>query len=434
MTAFSVALKRALGVSALVLFLAACSDTGIVEGEETVAVVLTASPEQVAAEGGSVTLTATLEGEGAASVDFAEVDAETAVATDGDPSDGYTATVDVLPPKTYVAVAKNAEGNTVGSSNEVIITAVGTTPAPTPTPEPAPPTPGPAPTPVPTPGGPIPTDAVLAVSVAEINAAAPGATIVLTQDLTCEADPCILLKEGQRLLGGRDGQLLTEPGIKITSSIPTDDITKTTVVTMANATSVEGIEFLGDDIYQAINAAATLTGDVTIRNVAISAPTANNPIDMKSTGAVTLENLTFETARSVFLEGFSSATLRGLNLTSSRAATATGAAFSIVATQGTVVLENVTLTTTTGGAGKDGILIQSGILPTDTGALTVTVKNSSVTFPDANLADSVAFNFNVVGAGTMTIQEADSLGNTTNSSYQFKATYDAGVTGKIALP
>lgn len=431
-------LRRALFFSAFILFLAAC-DSGIVEDVETVAVVLTAEPAQVVPEGGSVTLTATVEGEGVTSVEFAERDADTLLATDVDGSDGYTATLDVVPPKTYVAVAKNADGNTVGLG-EVTITATGTTTTPEPTPpspEPTPPAPGPTPpnpNPVPTPGGPIPADAVLATTVAEINAAAPGATIVLTQDLTCDVDPCITLKDNQRLLGGKDGQLLTEPGIKITSSIPTDAVTKSTVVRMANGTGVEGIEFLGDDIYQAINAADTITGDVIIRNVAISVPTSNNPIDMKSKGAVTIENLTFETTRAIFIEGFSSATLRGLNLTINRAAAATGAAFTIVSAQGTVLLESVNLTTNLGGLGKDGILIQSGILPTDAGALTVTVKDSSVTFPAASLADSVAFNFNVVGTGTMTIQEAESTGNTTNSTYQFKATYDTGVTGKITLP
>jgi hypothetical protein len=429
-------LRHALGFSALVMFLAACGSTGIVEDTETVTVVLAAAPTQVDAAGGSVTLTATVTGDGAVAVDFAEKDAATALFTDSDGADGYTATVNVVPPKTYVAIAKDAAGKTIGSSNAVTVTATGTTPPPT-DPNQPPPTPGPTPpnpNPVPTPGGPIPADAVLVTTAAEINAAVPGATIVLTQDLTCDVDPCITLKDNQRLLGGKDGQLLTEPGIKITTSIATDEITKSTVVTMANGSGVEGIEFLGDDIYQAIKAADTITGDVTIRNVAISAPTANNPIDMKSKGAVTIENLTFETTRAIFIEGFSAATLRGLNLTINRAAAATGAAFTVVAAQGAVVLESVNLTTNVGGVGKDGILIQSGILPTDAGAMTVTVKGSSVTFPAANLADSVAFNFNIVGTGTLAIQEAESTGNTTNSTYAFKATYDTGVTGKITLP
>jgi hypothetical protein len=424
-------LRRALLFSALVIFLAACG-SGVVEDAETVTVTLQASPTQVDAVGGSVTLTATVDGS-VASVDFVESDGETVIANDADGTDGYTATFDVVPPASYVAIARDAEGNSVGTSDEVTISETGTTPPPTDPGEPTPPTP-PSPTPVPTPGGPIPDDAVLATTAAEINAAAPGATIVLTQDLTCDVDPCITLKENQRLLGGRDGQLLTEPGIKITTSIPTDEVTKSTVVTMANGSSVEGLEFLGDDIYQAINAADTLTGDIIIRNVAISTPTSNNPIDIKSKGAVTIENLTFETTRAIFIEGFSSATLRGVSLAINRAPQATGAALTIVSSQGDVLLEQVSLTTNVGGIGKDGILIQNGILPEDAGAMTVTVKDSSVTFPDANLADSVAFNFNVVGTGTMTIQEADSTGNTTNSTYSFKATYDAGVTGRITLP
>jgi hypothetical protein len=427
-------LKRALGLGAFILFLTACGG-GVVEDTETVSVLLSASPTQVEEIGGSVTLTATVEGT-AASVEFAEQNATVALATDSDGADGYTATVDVVPPQTYVALAKDAEGNTLGRSNEVTVTALGTTPPPTDPNQPTPPTP-PTPGPVPTPGGPIPEDAVLAVSVADINAAPADATIVLTQDLVCDVDPCITLKDNQRLLGGRDGQLLTEPGINITSTLtstnPASDL-KTTVVTMASGSSVEGINFGGEDIYQAISAPATVAGDITIRNVAISTPTTNNPINISNTGIVTIENLSFETTRPVFIEGFSSATLRGLTLTVNRAPEATGAALTVVSNQGTVLMESVNLTTNVGGLGKDGILIQSGILPTDAGAMTVTVKDSSVTFPEANLADSIAFNFNVVGTGTMTIQEADSTGNTTNSTYNFKATYDAGVTGRIALP
>jgi hypothetical protein len=430
-------LKRALALSALLVFLVACG-SGVVEDVETVTVTLTASPAQVEEAGGSVTLTAIVDGT-AASVDFAQGDADTVVSSDTDGADGYTAIVDVVPPATYIAVARDADGNSIGTSDEISINAIGTTPLPTdpgqPTDpnEPTPPTPGP----IPTPGGPIPEDAVLAASVADINAAAPGATIVLTQDLVCDVDPCIVLKDNQRLLGGRDGQLLTEPGINITATLtstnPASDL-KSTVVTMANGSGVEGINFGGDDIYQAINAPSTVTGDIVVRNVAISTPTANNPINMQSTGGVTIENLTFTSSRPVFIEGFTSATLRGLNLTINRPAEAVGAALTIVAAQGDVLVEQLQLTASPGGTGKDGVLIQSGIEATDAGALNVTVKDSSVTFPDADLATSVAFNFNIAGAGTLTINEPESIGNTTNSTYAFKATYDTGVTGRITLP
>jgi hypothetical protein len=418
-----------------VMFLAACSDTGTVGGVETVTVTLAADVAEVAAIGGSVTLTATIKGEGVTSVEFAEIDQATALAIDDVADDGYTAILEVTPPKTYLAVAKNAEGAAIGTSDTVTVAATGTTPEP-PVPGPTPPTPpGPTPPTPPAPGGPIPADAVLATTPDEVNAAPAGATIVLTQDLTCAVDPCITLKENQKLLGGKDGQLLTTPGIKITTSIPTDTLTKSTVVRLANGTSVEGIDFAGDDIYQAINAPTEVTGTVTVRNVAISTPTANNPIDMKSTGALTLENLTFTTTRSVLLEGFSSATLRGLQLTINRPPTSVGAAFTIISGQeSTVILEGLKLTTSPGGTNKDGVLVQSGVLTTDTGAMTVTVKDSTVTFPAADLATSIAFNFNVVGTGLMTIQEPESTGNTTNSTYIFKATYDTGVTGKIALP
>jgi hypothetical protein len=416
---------------ACALFLAACSELGIVGGVETVDVTLTADTTEVPAEGGSVTLTATIEGEGATSVEFAEIDQATVLAVDDTVEDGYTAVVEIIPPTSYIAVAKNAAGETVGTSNEVAVTAIGSEPEPT---EPEPTEPEPT-EPEPTePGGPIPDDAVLATSVEEINAAPTGATIVLTQDITCTVDPCITLKEGQSLLGGLDGQLLTTPGVTITTSLPTDGL-QSTVVVMANDTTLEGIAFDGQDIYQAINASATLTGAVTVRNVAITAPTANNPIDIRSAGAVTLENLAFTTTRAVFIEGFSSATLRGLQLTINRPAAATGAALTIVSGQdSTVLLEGLELTTNLGGEGKDGVLIQSGILPTDAGAMTVTVRGSTVTFPEAEVATSVAFNFNIVGAGSLAIQSAESTGNTTNSTYDFKATYGPGVTGTITLP
>jgi hypothetical protein len=446
-------LKWVLLFTALTVFFTACSSTGVVEGVETVTVTLTAEPAQVDAAGGEVTFVATLEGEEAVAVDFAEKDAATALATDSTPEDGYSTVTSVTPPKTYLALAKNAEGATIGTSNEVTVTAIGTEPAPNPTP----PTPGPTPPgptdpgptdpgPTPVPGGPIPADAVLAASIQEVNAAPAGATIVLTQNLSCtevlNADPCIVLKENQKLLGGKDGLLLTTPGVKITTSIAagipgnSTDTAKVTVVRMANGTSVEGIDFDGDDIYQAINAPVEVTGAVTVRNVSISTPTANNPIEMKSVGAVTLENLSFTTTRSMLLEGFSSATIKGLKLTMARAATSTGAALTLVSSQATstVVLEALDLTTNLGGTNKDGVLIQSGVLPADAGAMTVTVKDSKVTFPDADLATSIAFNFNVVGTGTLTIQTPESIGNTTNATYAYKATYDTGVTGTIALP
>lgn len=414
------------------LFLAACSELGIVGGVETVTVTLTADTTEVPAEGSSVTLTASIEGEGATSVEFAEIDQATTVAVDDIPDDGFTAVVEVAPPKSYIAVAKNAEGETIGTSEVVAVTVTPTDPGPDPNPPTQPPTPEP---PAPEPGGPIPPDAVLATSPEQVNAAPAGATIVLTQDITCAVDPCITLKDNQKLLGGKDGQLLTTPGVKITTSIPADAVTKSTVVRLANNTSIEGIDFDGDDIYQAINASAEVTGTVTVRNVAISTPTANNPIDMKSTGAVTLENLAFTTTRAVFIEGFSSVTLSGLQLTINRAATSTGAALTVVSgQQSTVTLEGLELTTNLGGTGKDAVLVQSGILPTDAGAMTVTVKDSSVTFPAPDLATSVAFNFNLVGTGSLAIQTAESTGNNTNSTYAFKATYDTGVTGTITLP
>jgi hypothetical protein len=413
------------------MLLAACADTGAVGGVETVSVTLTADTTEVPAEGGSVTLTASIEGEGTTSVEFAEIDQATALAVDDTPEDGFGAVVDVVPPTSYIAVAKNAEGATIGTSNAVAVTAIGTEPEPEPTdPEPT----DPAPTDPSEPGGPIPDDAVLATTPEEINAAPAGATIVLTQGITCAADPCITLKDGQSLLGGSDGQLLTTPGVSVTSSLPTVGA-QSTVVVMANDTAVEGIEFNGEDIYQAINASATVTGAVTVRNVSITTPTANDPVSINSTGAVTLENLAFTSTRPVFIEGFSSATLTGLQLTINRAATATGAALTVVSGQdSTVVLEGLELTTNLGGEGKDGVLVQSGVLSTDAGAMTVTVRDSTVTFPVADIATSVAFNFNIVGVGSLAIQEPESIGNSTNSTYIFKATYDPAVTGRITLP
>jgi hypothetical protein len=432
-------LRWVFSLTALTLFFTACSTPGDVGGVETVTVTLTADPAQVAPEGGEVTLTATVDGE-AAAVDFVEVDAATTLFTDDTPDDGFSAVVTVTPPRTYVALAKNAEGATIGTSSEVIVTAIGTSPEPTPPlPEPGPVPPTPEPTP-PDPGGPIPDDAIQVTSAQEVNAAPAGATIVITQDIICAdaaIDPCITLKDDQRLLGAADGQLLTTPGVNITTSIPTNETSKIVAVRMANGTVIEGINFDGEDMYQAISAPAEITEDVTIRNVSVSTPTFNNVIDMKSTGALTLENLTFTSARAVILEGFSSATLTGLDLTINRPPEALGSAFTIVSGQptSTLLVDALNLTTNLGGSGRDAVLVQSGVLATDAVTMNTTISNSSVTFAEgADLANSIAFNFNVVGTSGMTIDEAASIGNTTNSTYVFKATYDVGVTGRITLP
>jgi hypothetical protein len=146
-----------------------------------------------------------------------------------------------------------------------------------------------------------------------------------------------------------------------------------------------------------------------------------------------INGLQFTTSRQVFIQDFTKATITGLNVTINRDVAATGAALNIQSDAATseVILDGLNLTTNIGGLRKDGVLIQNSADTATGGNITVTVKNSVVTFgTGVDLANSVAFNFNkVAGASTYTINGAESQGNSSNSTYAFEATYGSGVTG-----
>jgi hypothetical protein len=270
-----------------------------------------------------------------------------------------------------------------------------------------------------------------------------------------DGDPCIQLKAGQQLLAGNAAtkKLSTTPSIKITTDIPvgfgnSQDQAKSRVVEMSENTVLQGFEFTGPDMYAAINIPAGVTGSITIKHVLISSqanslegtppvPRNRTPLLFEGTPALTIEDLALTSITPIDIEGFSSANIKGLKLTLNRPAGATGSSFSLTssAATSTVVLDGLDLTTTVGGSAADGVVIQSGILPADAGAMTVTVANSKVTFGEKTDAasETVAFKFTTKGTSTIAIQSAASTGNSTNSLYRFAADYQAGVTGTIQL-
>jgi hypothetical protein len=417
---------RWLSLMALVLFLAACGDP--VEPPPAAAITLVATPATLTNAGGQVKLDVTVDSGTVTAVEFFENN----VSINKDATAPFTFTKTV-PANTgaakdfiYRAVGTTDTG-TVASENKTVKQAAGGT-----TPPPPPP-----------PGGPGSGATVTATSVQAINGAPENANIVVQNNIVCSApnqdtptpqapdgDPCITLKTGQKLSAAT-------PGLKITSDIPvgfgnSDDSAKITVVKMANNTAVEGFSFDGADIYTAIEAPAAVTGPVFVTNVTVVSATSNAPVRMVSAGELTINGLTLTTNRSLFIQDFTKATLTNLNLTFERIPAATGAALSINTDAATseAIIDGLNVTTNLGGVGKDGVFIQNSADTTVGGNMTVTVKNSTVTFgATADLATSIAFNFNKVGAGTYTILGAASTGNVSNSTSQFEATYGPGVTG-----
>jgi Bacterial Ig domain len=389
-------------------------------GSTAVALTLAANPNPVPAGGAPVALTATITAgaDKVKSVEFS-VKGQTAVLNKDTTSPySFTTTTPVTAATTFVATAKDAAGATLGTPAEVAVTVgSGTLPGSGAT--------------------------VQATTLQQIKDAPENANIQVQNNILCadpnqdaptpqfpDGDPCIELKPGQKLAAAT-------PGLKITTDIPikfgnSTDEAKSTVIKMAGNTAVEGFTFDGPDMYTAIEAAAAITGPVYITNVTISTPTSNNAVSLKSVGDLTINGLTFTTTRQVFIQDFKKATITGLNLTVNRDLAATGTALNIQSDAATseAIIDGLNLTTNLGGTGKDGVLIQNSADTTVGGNMTVTVKNSVVTFgTGADLANSIAFNFNKVGTGTYTIKGADSQGNSSNSTYAFEATYGAGVTG-----
>jgi hypothetical protein len=416
------------GVTATSTFRAVATKGGItassdnvtvtVEGPATVTMTLAASPNPVPASGAPVTLTATITSgqDQVRSVAFSIKGQTTNLGVDNDGANGFsfTTSTPVTTATTFVATARGT-GATPLATAEVAVT-IGTS-------------------------VPVPPGATIADTLAEIlaapsdppgGAAVPAATIAVTADIVCTGDPCIPLKVGQKLLGASaDGTTLLGTA---TRKITTNG-SGARVIEMANNTEVGGFDFDGTGIFNAVDAPATITGAVTVTNIRVGTA-INDSVKMNSSGAVTMTGVEFTTTRQVFIQNFTTATLTGLKIAINRPAASTGAAMTIVsgAEPSTLVLDGLDLTTNLGGEGKDGLLIQSGIAttPPDEGAMTATVKNSRVIFGSGvDLANSIAFNFNVPVAGSLTIQSAQSTGNVTNSTYSFRATYDNVVPGVV---
>jgi hypothetical protein len=390
----------------------------------TVAFTLTATPNPVPVGGAPVKLTTvfTLGADKVKSVDFAVKGGATLNKDTTGPDFSFT-TAAITAATTFVATAKDAGGTSLATA-EVAVTV----------------------------GGPGSGATVNATTLAEIKGAPENANIVVKNNIACTnngfqgGDPCIQLKQGQKLAAGA-------AGIKISTDLPggpsvpgnSDDSAKVTVVKMANNTAVEGFTFDGTDIYTAIEAPKTVTDLVIVKDVTITVATSNTPVRMESVGDVTITNLTFTTTKAISIIGFKKATFTGLKLTINRPApvapaTSAGPALAIQSGTATseLILDGLDLTTNLGGAGNDGLLIQpdDGVKST---SMKATVKNSKVTFPVADIATSIAFNFNVGTLGGKIDIQAGSTGNSTNSTDPAKVTYDRGtsgtdVTGTIGLP
>ncbi len=411
---------------------ATSANVPVTVGTSAVLFTLAASPNPLPATGAPVTLTTTFTSgqDKVKSVSFAVKGQAAQLGADTDGTNGYSfTTATVTTATTFVATAKDAAGASLGTA-EVAVT-VGT-------------------------GNPPGSGATVnATTLAQINGAPENANIVVQNNIACTqndfqgGDPCIILKPGQKLAA-------KTAGIKISTDLPggpgvpgnSDDTAKVTPVRMNNNTAVEGFTFDGTDIYRAITTnlekddskpAIPVTGNVFITNVTITAPTEKAPLVLISTGEVTITNLRVTTTKDISILGFTKATLTGLNLTINRPVAATGAALNIQSSiaNSEVILDGLDLKTNLGGLNKDGVIIQPDDAVKPGGNMKATVKNSKVTFPVANVGDSIAFNFNVGTLGGKTEIQAGSTGNLTNSTFGDRVTYDRGagtdVTGSIEI-
>jgi hypothetical protein len=287
---------------------------------------------------------------------------------------------------------------------------------------------------------PVPDGAILAATAAEVRAiTAEDAIIAVTADLACSVtpDPCIPLQPGQTLLGASaDGEILETRKITTTGS-------GATVVQMADDTSIEGFELDGEGIFTGILAPASVTGAATVRNVTIGevlTDGGSNPINLSSTGAVTIDGLNIPNSiRSIDIDGFSSLTLTDSQIGYTLPATATRA-LTIATGTGSASIDGLTVTSNRGSDAFSPVLINK----IADGTFNVVVSNSRVVVPEARTGNAIAFNFNIDSAATtgdLVIDSDGSTGNTTNSDYIFADTYDRAappattptVTGSITL-
>ena len=388
-----------------------------VETSSAVTLTLTAQPATLPSTGGTVTLTAliTSGADQVRSVAFSEQGATGNLRVDNDATDGYTfSTRDpVTETTTFVATARGPGGTELESTTVTVTVEAGTD---------------------------VPDGAILAATAAEVRAiTTEGAIIAVTADLACTVtpDPCIPLQTGQTLLGASaDGETLETRKITTTGS-------GATVVRMADDTSIEGFELDGDGIFTGILAPATITGAVTLRNITVGevlTAGGSNPIDLNSTGAVTVEGLNIPNSiRSIDIDGFSSLTLTDSQIGYTLPATATRA-FTVATGTGSASIDGLTVTLNRGSDSFSPVLINK----IADGTFNVIVKNSRVIVPAASTADAIAFNFNIDSSATtgdLVIDTDESTGNTTNSDYTFADTYDRAVapattptvTGSITL-
>jgi hypothetical protein len=388
-----------------------------VEDEDEVSFTLSATPNPVPVGGAAVTLS-TLFSSGrdrVSSVAFSDGSGEIGVDSDGADGFSFTTATPVTADTTFVATARDGTGASLATA-EVEVT-VGTT-------------------------VPVPPGATIADTLAEILAAPsdpPGgatvaaATIAVTADITCTGDPCIPLKVGQKLLGAStDGTTLLGTA---TRKITTNG-SGATVIQMANNTSVEGFDFDGTGVYTAILAPGTVTGPVTIRNVRIGAvipDSGSKPLDLNSSGAVTIEGLNIpDSIRAVDIDGFSSLTFNDSTIGFTLPAVGPTSALLIASQSGTVIVDGVTITTNR----SDPLTFNPFFVNQISGAgtLNVTVTNSRVVVPTAGSNTARSFVFGVDAAstgGALAINTAASTDNSTNAGAG--ATYSSGVTGTIEL-
>lgn len=357
---------------------------------------------------------------------------------------------------TFVVTGKDASGTPVATAETIVLvanpTAQATTAEATPTPEatltpegaPEPtattpePTPAPETTPAPeaTPAEPAPTGtsqegvpqgAVRVGNLAELQAAVSPestvTTIMVAGTITCDADPCVRLKQGQTIMGETGAVLLADR---------TNEGDLTTVIELAPDSSVVGLELTGPDIYTAINGVdSELSGTILIRNVSITSPTNNAPItirDSDATGSYTLliDGLTIaETTRAISFADFERLELTNSTINLNISDNPRGIIFQ-TSTSGTVLVDNLAVSSTQASEAFTPVnFVNVGA----EGTLGVTVSNSVIVFPTATPETlAVARSFGLessTATGKIAIQTISSVGNTTQALSPLTVVYDA---------
>jgi hypothetical protein len=319
---------------------------------------------------------------------------------------------------------------------------------------------------------PLPANAVIVNDLASLTAAtAPAATtqtIIVAGTVTCEADQdptaevnCVVLKTDQTLLGSGTvaGIALTNPNAKLTINLPGTNTDAITGIKLASGVTIEGLEISGEgtELFTAIvgqaselrepgsPAADPVPSTVTIKNVRIVGPTANAPFSIKFSGPpaeefeayynLNIDGLTVTdvAANPIGISAFSSLEFRNSNIAISASASGeTGVSVRAYSGPTTAIIDNVTITSAKGGASFSPLEVGQSSAG---GILTVTVKNSTVTFADEIDKQTAAFPFYFnfgnpsPGAGKIVIS-AESTGNTSNTTSSDPIRW-TGAAGKI---